>query len=110
MDVRELRLDNLVKRRSKDEILTVDLKLLADIQRMPVFFKPIPLTEEWLIKMGFKYDNISYINKDFYNIVKTRRGFDFGFEYQDYNTPIDYVHQLQNLYHSLTGSELTIKE
>ena len=74
------------------------------------YCRPIPLTEEWLLKFGFKWDGISYRDNGRYSIIKTKRGFDFGFEWEDYNTPIDYVHQLQNLYHALKGEELTIKQ
>ena len=66
--------------------------------------KPIPITEEWLIKFGFKK-----LGKDtFYlgaiKIHKRNRGFVIAKRYVD----ILYIHQLQNLYFALTGKELTI--
>lgn len=88
-------------------------------------FKPIPLTEEWLIKMGFEkdykleeleenrlkqwgYGDIQYAN--FIRICYHETG---KFTTSFHGTPLTKpkcVHQLQNLYHSLTGEELTIKE
>lgn len=82
-------------------------------------FKPILLTEEWLIKFGFTYkrpgaggqdswsgygfwslNDISFLGiKDgkilYYNRIRASQ--------------IAYVHQLQNLYFALTGEELTIE-
>lgn len=71
--------------------------------------QPIPLTEEWLMKLGFfKYNNAWVLKEPTGNML------DFGFsvwEDMTYNTaelkpPLDYVHQLQNLYFALTGEEL----
>ena len=78
-------------------------------------FKPIPLTEEWLLKFGFIEDSIGY----WYGNDMTSYDFvdreDKGFmlvvaqcEHKD--TYIKHVHQLQNLYFALIGEELTIKE
>ena len=69
-------------------------------------YKPIPLTEEWLVKFGFEEalngwwsdDELwSYENKKFYLGAST------------YLANITYVHQLQNLYFALTGEELIAK-
>lgn len=80
--------------------------------------KPIPLTEEWLVKFGFKlYPTGSYckdINYDLYlAIIYSDTPKEIWLNvYQDgvENTTIlkhiHYVHQLQNLYYALTGEEL----
>lgn len=75
------------------------------------FLAPIPLTEEWLLKFGFK-------KGDYETLVCEFKGFRITFDingdiidcYLD-STGLDilYVHQLQNLYFALTGKELTIK-
>jgi predicted RNA-binding Zn-ribbon protein involved in translation (DUF1610 family) len=80
-------------------------------------FKPIPLTEEWLLKFGFE---INRQTKEENNIWK--RNWEEGcFEVEQigtgfylwdnycYGTKIKYVHQIQNLYFALTGEELTSK-
>ena len=95
-------------------------------------FKPIPLTEEWLLNFGFvKYQfmNGYFINTIFGDLMiqfyKTEihlfftkisydsQGMKFnGRKFINNNksfTDCKYVHQLQNLYFSLTGKELTIK-
>lgn len=79
--------------------------------------QPIPLTEEWLIKFGFKKrDMLSSILFDMKNprfsiylnppIDKSNKWNILGIEK---NVNIQYVHQLQNLYFALTGEELTLK-
>ena len=69
-------------------------------------YQPIPLTEEWLVKFGFKR-----LGKDtFYlgaiKIHHRKRGFVLAKRYRD----VQHVHQMQNLHFALTGEELTIKE
>ena len=72
------------------------------------WIKPIPLTEEWLLKMGFEF-NKAY---NCYVIDKTGSEFilDTDFKLMDIDLTVrtKHVHQLQNLYHALTGEELTI--
>ena len=78
--------------------------------------KPIPLTEEWLLKLGLKHEkfdwnneppnkdvSVGYNGNDFINNEMT-------FKYKTVLFKITHVHQLQNLYFALTGKELTIKE
>lgn len=68
--------------------------------------KPIPLTEEILLKCGFDTESIPYhcING---NVVIYYSQGDFLCKYTGHE--IKYLHQLQNLYYALTGTELTIK-
>ena len=74
--------------------------------------KPIPLTEEWLIKFGFeKFEALTdiWVLGNF-RIVGFKGVFKFYYtdvEPHNNNTHLEYVHQLQNLYHALTGEELT---
>jgi len=73
----------------------------ADIQ-------PIPLTQEWFLKLGFhkyKGDNSDCFLDDFETSCNRKLFFWKGTYIQN----IKYVHQLQNLYFSLTGEELTLK-
>lgn len=74
--------------------------------------KPIPLTEEWLVKFGFEkrvgeifmYHTWFYIDKECAGVSGWYfRGIDA------FKSKIEYVHQLQNLYFALTGEELTLK-
>jgi hypothetical protein len=76
--------------------------------------KPIPLTEEWLFKFGFKFDgHCSWWKNELIELT-----IDIGEdEYSVFNDNgdyitlkgIKYVHQLQNLYFAIKGEELTIK-
>ena len=89
--------------------------------------KPIPLTEEWLLKFGFDLeDNDLYIlvvktsNKYRMDLwTRTERNLTIWLSVSQGNDPdqtdtelkhIKHVHQLQNLYFALTEEELTIKE
>lgn len=86
--------------------------------------KPIPLTEEWLLKAGFEIrESLSY--KEYF-IGTNEVTHDWLFSLTWINDPerinainapffnngrhtIQYVHQLQNLYFALTGKELEFK-
>jgi len=64
---------------------------------------PIPLTEEWLVKIGFEkivWDDFTFFRKKGLDIEIHDGGF-----YA--NRKIENVHTLQNLYFALTGEELT---
>lgn len=64
-------------------------------------FEPIPLTEEWLLKLGFKPLVNDYQIKGL--IIHKRKR---GFIVRKSIPQIQYVHQLQILYFALTGEEL----
>ena len=79
-------------------------------------FQPIPLTEEWLLKFGFKKlnDDTFYYTDVKLKINQLKKG-STGYDKYIYFKglpikPIHSVHQLQNLYFALTGEELTISE
>jgi hypothetical protein len=79
---------------------------------------PIPLTPEWLERCGFIiHKNGLFVNNDIWIEYKELSTPVFTPVYSDGSSfrgyigkHITYLHQLQNLYHSLTGEELTIKE
>ena len=78
------------------------------------YIKPIPLTEEWLLKFGFKKgfndtDMRVQVTKDCSMSIWTCDEKDNCIIGDDLVLTIQYVHQLQNLYFVLTGEELIIK-
>tara|TARA_R110000772_G_scaffold36098_6_gene86688 strand:+ start:8842 stop:9192 length:351 start_codon:yes stop_codon:yes gene_type:complete len=113
MKASDLRIGNWVNLNNKDvQVKCRDITVLEYWEKKPnekstEYFKPIPLTEEWLLKFGFNVKmgsvshNHSYI-KDRIIIKNLLRG---GFYYDETN--IKHVHQLQNLYHALTQKELS---
>jgi hypothetical protein len=74
-------------------------------------YEPIPLTEEWLLKFGFKSDVVSSVfGFKWVSINMTQDG-DFWVEnITGELVEIDFVHQLQNLIFALTGEELQTDE
>lgn len=70
---------------------------------------PIPLTEDWFIKFGFENKSIYFVKDGEYrftlaeNKVYVQVGPD---ELGCFIRTIQYVHELQNLYFALTGTEL----
>jgi hypothetical protein len=71
---------------------------------LPEKYNPIELTEEWLIKFGFRrIDKYTFVINGIFIHMRKR-----GFVYSK-NLIVKTVHQLQNLYWCLTGKELIIK-
>jgi hypothetical protein len=127
MKASELRLGNIISFRGNHICLDTNYELfksLVDISRRnDKRYKPIPLSEEWLLKFGFKQCGYEMLSWKHETLLPS---FDLGgINWADFDEPdyqfltykvgdeilrIDYVHQLQNLYFALTGEELTVKE
>jgi hypothetical protein len=107
---------------------TIDFEHLISMERTNRF-QPIQLTEEWVLKFGFK--EIKRYSHDFEEIIYSKSiivgsenhcegllismPFKVGFigdylsdEEYTLNIDINNVHQLQNLYFALTNEELKI--
>lgn len=72
-------------------------------------FIPIPLTEEWLNNFGFEYKSgieDFYVSKKLGTMIWANK----KLYYPHRCVPVEYVHQLQNLYMDLTGEELILNE
>ena len=129
MKVQELRIGNLIFYHSnfteETRVKVVDLitfsLLLGSHEEFKESYLPIPLTEEWLIKLGFEH-----YNQLGYNIKNNNFEIDIWFDdngtindIQLSSTNISgaypniknfqYLHQIQNLYFTLTGEELKLK-
>lgn len=87
----------------------------------------ILLTEEWLLKFGFErmvdlvgksqIEYIDYRMDQFVCFLLPKKGLEIEFwakhnniDQRGYLTTLQYVHQLQNLYHALTGQELSLTQ
>jgi len=74
-------------------------------------FSPIPLTEEWLVRFGFKLNKLGnlclYFNKT-KKYITFKHYLNGWCIYLDHHPPCDHVHKLQNLIFALTGEELTL--
>ena len=117
MKANELRIGNYITFDTVDKPSYFEINLFNYLDRL----KPIPLTEEWLLKAGFKYKKYhpttigsayvfgsglyvsQMINNGFSFVFQTDKK-SFYFEFSD--RYIKYVHELQNIYFALTGVEL----
>lgn len=99
------------------EIVKVSKSLMTYILEENHPFYPIELTEELLLRAGFKKlssPEPTYSNESM--IIFTHKS--TGYKYFEYGigenkrairrSECRYLHQLQNLYHALTGKELTL--
>ena len=113
MKATELRIGNLVQDRHSEECGMIDIVVLGIIDAMENHsYEPIPLTEEWLKRLGFEIKKgawgtsaeirigrvryVLYQNRNVWSINPTD-GFRVDFKY---------IHTVQNHYFALTGQEL----
>lgn len=103
----------------------INLNHRRDISYSYNELNPIELTEEWITKFGFQFvekavyntyngyvkDNIYVINEVYqFSRRVLKPAIHENFWEDTCLRCLKYVHELQNLYNSLTGEELTIKE
>jgi len=76
-------------------------------------YKPIPLTSEWLVKLGFVSDNDKYdpiYKKGHVSLMGSGIINDWILRHDSHGiVNIQYLHQLQNGFYMITGEELIIK-
>lgn len=80
-------------------------KEMTHFFRFPETYKPIPLSEKWLMDFNL---NLKELGFDKLSVSHHLTGNKFYFIISNYAKQIFYVHELQNLYFALTGSELTV--
>ena len=103
----ELRIGNCVKlNNSYTTLVPRDFQRYCKSYGIFEEFEPIPLTEEWLLKFGYRKNTPFFTDGSIIEFYENN-GMLFC-ELPDNNTilHIKYVHQLQNLYFALTGEEL----
>lgn len=126
--INELRINNLVYYNNKHNeigiITEIKTSLIPKIDyvginnRIDIYYQtkhinPIPLTEEWLLNLGFKLKGFYRLQVTSFlelcwkphdktlNLQTEKNGF-------TEDSKVKYVHELQNLYFALTGTELTL--
>lgn len=120
MKPEELRIGNIIAVYGIPEVVTgsliARLEEITNKGKIAIDLSPIAITEEWLLGAGFKEKED--ISGKYFELRADRVYLLDNFvEYERAVTPgsrvnlfkkYQYVHQLQNLYHALTGEELTI--
>ena len=102
----ELRIGNLYNHNGEiREVTPSTIEEVWNSERSWV--KPIQLTEEWLLKFSFEHREFSFDKGSFF-LSKRKGKNEYLYQAHTNRFQVKYVHQLQNLYFSLTGRELTV--
>lgn len=111
IEAKDLRSGNLILNRH-GEVVEVDwmtLKNMCQPRMSGHGYTGIPLTPEWLERMGFRRTKSNQYRTECYFMVEM----ECGSIYYRHNLilceGVEFVHQLQNLYHALIGKELEVK-
>ena len=113
MEASELRIGNYVRGASRGEITKVTSGIITLLDERRGVYNPIELTEEWLEKHGFEYDEEVKTFDLLYSLTK----YDFCFTIHHHDNEfyllmndkriwINYIHELQNLFFAIIGEEL----
>jgi len=102
-------------------VVKIDARSIFDIWEKSKYYKPILITQEWLLKFGFEITesngllNLSIndftrmelmpIKPEYCVYLVSKNNLDICISLNR----IKYINQLQNLYFALTGQELEIK-
>jgi len=108
MNAKELRIGNWVNSKTPSGFVDDQVSCGAYLDLVGIIeTKPITLTEEWLVMLGFEkisgWDDYKGCIKDFVELECDTYGFEFA---NCIDKEVKHVHQLQNLYYALTGTEL----
>jgi len=112
MRANELRIGNWVSNGDIEFQITSKDIYHRDVRVYGSFIKGIPITPEWLERVGFEKNIFS--NGD-YKYIKSGLSISSNLQSANWkfgrieNERCKYVHQLQNLYFALTGEELEYK-
>lgn len=125
MNAQELRLGNILQDESGRQCTvtrimdndTIQVRYMIDGKEKHSYvdcehLEAVRLTPEWLERMGALFDGRSV-----YRVAFGALTFKMYFNIKPYSYlgdiymsgRVEYVHQLQNLYHALTGNELEVK-
>jgi hypothetical protein len=110
MKAKELRIGNLMIKLGKQINISIPDLMFIEGGKYAYHYKPIPLTEEWLIRFGFSiYDctvKYYYLSSGIFKRIK----YDEKQNTYSWNkVNIKFVHQLQNLFYSINGKELELR-
>lgn len=128
MKASDLRIGNFIERLKEDGTLgmTYVVRKIEDniINSGIIKYTPIPIDEYWLLKFGFEFKDAMYyfeispntyleLDCDGLSYNLFIRQIDQDLEKHNhlilFSISVEFVHQLQNLVHSLTNKELTLK-
>jgi hypothetical protein len=117
MELKDFRLGNFIQDKSGNiksvEALSSLTGIAVEEGNSFEIYEPILLNNEWLLKLGFRACGTSWLH-----VSQHFSGFDVQLIDEQYFLNSDglpfsngfaYVHQLQNLYYAMTGSELPIE-
>lgn len=104
MKTTDLRLGNYIDKYGKPT--KVDLGILQKIENGSVIYKPIPLSEKWLLKLDFQKRDVEFPSY-------TKKGIQINYlngKWVEYVRRIEVktVHKLQNLFYCLSGIDLEL--
>ncbi|SDH58487.1 hypothetical protein SAMN05421846_101225 [Chryseobacterium taeanense] len=114
--INELRFNNCVSKNGEEKILRVNLYILQNIlYGNSENYQPIKLDDSWFHKFGFEINHVGFTDSNLSYItlaefINLENYYILRLAQNQISVKIEYVHELQNLYFTLTNCELELKE
>lgn len=126
LKVKDLRVGNYIYSSLTESVVEVSTKVLRLMEseirvKGETTYKGVPITEDILLKCGFSrglyIDNLFFTKLDIVNgdyseiIIDMSDCLEVHLDINNFSIKVEckYLHQLQNLYYSVTGKELEVK-
>jgi len=115
MEIREIRVGNYYQWYADGKYYNYQIEAKDFANDNYKNFEPIKLTEEWLVKFGFNFGGIwiEPMGLMSYGRILQHKGMGAKstafYINEQFIANIQYLHELQNLYFALTGTELETK-
>jgi hypothetical protein len=115
MELQQLRFGNYIQEHGSPFFTKLDFSTLESIHyRRNMMYREIPLTEELIVRLGFKLTELKNYTLDDYilaEVIEAEWFFVHDEFHYDLNNvrPIKYVSDLQNVFYFLSGKELTLE-
>ena len=119
MGAKEFRLGNFINEYGSPVTINIAKLVYMDSNKdlINTIYSGIPLTEERLLKLGFRLGDDGYTRSAFYgenpvtkDYLLVLKNVGDGWFYRNGHFKIEYIHQLQNLIFALCGEELRITQ
>jgi hypothetical protein len=107
INAKHIRIGVNLKSTQTGDAITTTWHDIKTAEADPKLYEPIQITPDWLRGLGFELNGNQFNGPQNFIVHETSDGYICQFEHLDF-IPVQYIHELQNLYLVLVGEELEL--